>query len=612
MSTNVETTIRTHLQANDAVQETIEWAEIVARLDADVRVVATARRSNGFRVRVVVAAAVLTVLLVGIIPLLLTNQETPPADTVVTTTPVDPFLPTTGGVIGPGSWSVAATFPGVSLSSDQVDEMVTQVETWPGVLDVSGVSDQAAWRQFTGIVADCDDGAGFSPCGAGIVVLATTPWMGHTAARLEAEYGMEAITILEVDGVFLEGYIDAALDRTSPVDLEFDPTALGKEQPLTGLVTEVVGNVCGRDQCDVVVETEVDGSVVVAGLQYMSGQLSIEVGGGGMGFSANDLMVDGFGRGGAIAVLNGFTEFDAVIGPRRLYAVAGLPLDAAVVTIELVDGTRVWQRPLGGMALFVDKVGSIPERFRDYYDKDDYDGSDLAELSVVKPLFVLDRAGAEIMRIEGTGGGASVVTDLRFDPDAVSKSIDTPFPPTETAGPVAIPGLGTLTWTESIWPPGNTPPGFTEAERAGPLKLGKAQVGDTILMFEDSLIDIGAQPDLLAKGVEGDNEYRLMASSDNVNWTNVATIQAGPVLQIAAGDSFWVYGPMGYGGPSIERFRASATIWVSGNGEKWVPVDISFSQWHSIVSVGADAIYIRGAGAGTDTNHYWIGTIEQP
>ncbi len=45
-------------------------------------------------------------------------------------------------------------------------------------------------------------------------------------------------------------------------------------------------------------------------------------------------------------------------------------------------------------------------------------------------------------------------------------------------------------------------------------------------------------------------------------------------------------------------------------GAPSVPVDISFSQWHSIIYVGADAIYIRGAGAGTDTNHYWIGTFE--
>lgn len=85
MSTTVETTIRSHLQANDAVQETIEWAEIVARLDADVRVVATPLRSRRFGVWVAVAAVVVTVVLLGLIPFLLSTDETSPADTVVTT-----------------------------------------------------------------------------------------------------------------------------------------------------------------------------------------------------------------------------------------------------------------------------------------------------------------------------------------------------------------------------------------------------------------------------------------------------------------------------------------------------------------------------------------------
>ncbi len=600
MSTHVETTIRTHLQANDAAQEMIEWAEIVARLDADVPLMAPRRRSKPSRIWVVVAAAVVTVVLVAALPLLVRNPETPPSDTVVTTTPVGPVL-SSAGVIGPGSWSVVATFPGEPLPPERLAEMVTGVETWPGVLDVSAVPDQAAWRQFTGVVSECGDGARLSPCGAGIVVLATTPWTRHTAERLETEHGMETLTALEVETAFVEGYIAAALERTSPPALEFDPNALGVEQSLIGPVTEVDGGTCDRDTCVVVVETEVDGNVVVAGL---SDGLVLDVSGGGTGFSATHLMIDGFGRGGAIAELDAYTELNAPIGPRRLYVAAGLPLDAAVVTLELADGTRVWQRPVGGMALFVDKFGSMPERFRDYYDDGGaVDPDELDELGPAKPLIVLDRNGAEIMRIEDAGHGESVVTDLRFDPEAILRSIETPLPPTVGAGPVVIPGLGTLSWTESL----AVPPGFSQALEPGPLKLRKAQVGDTILMFEDSPLDF----DDLDKGVEGDNENRLLASSDNVNWAHVATIQSGPRLQIAAGDSFWVYGPGGRGGPNIERFRDSATIWISSDADEWVPVDISFSQWHSIVFVGADAIYIRGAGAGTDTNHYWIGTIER-
>jgi hypothetical protein len=596
MSTHVEATIRTHLQANDAVQETIEWAEIAARLGADVPVTPPPRSSKSRRIWVVVAAAVITVVLVAALPLLVRNPETPPSDTVVTTTPPN-AVPSSAGVLGPGSWSVVATFPGEPLSPDQVAEMVTQVEAWPGVLDVAGVPDQAAWRQFTGVVSECGDGAALSPCGAGVVVLATTPWSGHTAERLETEYGMAATTAIDVERAFVEGYIAAALERTSPAVLDFDPSGL--EQPLTGPVTDADLGICDRGTCVVVVGTEVDGQVVVAGL---SDDLIIDVSGGGTGFSAQDLMIDGFGRGGAIAQLNAYTEVDSAIGPRRLYVVAGLPLDAAVVTTELVDGTRVWQRPVGGMALFVDKVGSIPERFLEYNDQDGNYLDDLWALGLANPILVLDRAGVEIMRIEDAGHGETVIVDRRFDPDAVSKAIETPFPPTVRAAPVVIPRLGTLTWTESI----EVPPGFSQALRPGLLKLRKAQVGDTILMFEDSPFDL----DALEEGVEGDNEYRLLASSDDVNWSHVATIQAGPRLQIAAGDSFWVYGPEGYGGSNIERFRNSATIWISSDADEWVPVDISFSQWHSIVFVGADAIYIRGAGAGTDTNHYWIGTFE--
>jgi hypothetical protein len=412
---------------------------------------------------------------------------------------------------------------------------------------------------------------------------------------------METVTALEVEGAFVEGYIAAALDRTSPAALDFDPSGLGMEQTLAGPVAEGDGDTCDRDTCVVVIETELDGHVFVAGL---SDSLDIDMSGGGTGFSARDLMIDGFGRGGAIAYLTAYTEIDAAVGPRRLYVVAGLPLDAAVITTELVDGTRVWQRPVGGMSLFVDKIGSMPERFRDYYDDGGaVDPDELDELGPAGTLVVFDRNGAEIMRIEDAGHGESVVTDLRIDPEAILRSIETPFPPTVGAGPVVVPGLGTLSWTESL----AVPPGFSQALEPGPLKLRKAQVGDTILMFEDSPLDF----DDLDKGVEGDNENRLLASSDNVNWAHVATIQSGPRLQIAAGDSFWVYGPEGRGGPNIERFRDSATIWISSDADEWVPVDISFSQSHSIVFVGADAIYIRGAGAGTDTNHYWIGTIER-
>jgi len=608
VNVNVETSIRSHLEANDSIQETIDWAEIVALLDSDALTPQVPRRSPRRGIWVAVAAVIVTLLIVGVIPLL-RSDDPPPADTVVTTTLLESLVADPVGIVGPGSWTVAATFP--SDSPKQMAEVVTEVQEWPGVFGVTAVSTPESWFQITGLAPGCGGATGPPACAAGIAVLTTSPWIAPTAERLNAQFSMQVTTVTDIPGEFWAGYVERV--SSSQVALAFDPGALGTEQPLNGPIFEVSGEVCDGDDCDVVVENEVDGFPVVAGTQFSSGGVGIiDLPTGGTGFSINDLLVDGLGNGGAIAVLDAFTQLESPIGPRRIYAVAGLPLDAAVVTMELADGTSVWQRPVGGMALFVDKVGSMPERFVDYYDQDGIDPDELEELGPARPLVVLDRDGNEIMRIEDTGRGVSLVTDLRFAPDAVIKAVEPQLPSLESAGPVEVPGLGTLTWTAATWGAGEESPGFIEAFSPGPFKLGEAQVGDTILMFAEPLIDVGNQRLLMEQGVEGTNDYQLLVSSDNVNWSVAATIQAGPILQIAAGDSFWVYGPMGYGGPNIERLRNSATIWISGDAAQWTAVDISFSQWHSIVFVGSDAIYIRGAGAGTDTTQYWIGTFEQP
>ncbi len=94
MSAPVETMIRTHLQANDAVQETVEWVEIVARLETEpVQIIGPVvspvelQQRRWWPVAVAVAAVV---VLVGGMALLF--QVTEP-DTPVITQP-DPF-PTT-------------------------------------------------------------------------------------------------------------------------------------------------------------------------------------------------------------------------------------------------------------------------------------------------------------------------------------------------------------------------------------------------------------------------------------------------------------------------------------------------------------------------------------
>jgi len=92
MSTSVETMIRTHLQANDAVQETVEWVEIAARLETEpvqiVGPVATPVELRQRRWRPIAVAVAAVLFLVGGMALLfqVTEPDTPVADTVVPTT----------------------------------------------------------------------------------------------------------------------------------------------------------------------------------------------------------------------------------------------------------------------------------------------------------------------------------------------------------------------------------------------------------------------------------------------------------------------------------------------------------------------------------------------
>ncbi len=83
MITPVETTIRTHLQANDAVQETIEWAEIVSRLESEPSLPPARTRLPrwGGPLLVPAAAALAVLVLVGGVALLvqLFGGDTKPA-----------------------------------------------------------------------------------------------------------------------------------------------------------------------------------------------------------------------------------------------------------------------------------------------------------------------------------------------------------------------------------------------------------------------------------------------------------------------------------------------------------------------------------------------------
>lgn len=86
MSQSVETVIGSHLRANDAVQDTIEWTEIVSRFEDGPPLMIVPRRSNRRGVWVAAAAVVITILLIGVIPFLFSSDDPPVADTLVTTT----------------------------------------------------------------------------------------------------------------------------------------------------------------------------------------------------------------------------------------------------------------------------------------------------------------------------------------------------------------------------------------------------------------------------------------------------------------------------------------------------------------------------------------------
>ncbi|MDH3398548.1 MAG: hypothetical protein OEM81_12070, partial [Acidimicrobiia bacterium] len=94
MSTNIESTIRRHLEANDSIQETIGWAEIVGRLEAEAPILQVDAEASTLQVLapirrrrvggwVAVAAAVTTLVLIGVLPLLSGNDGTPSVGTIV-------------------------------------------------------------------------------------------------------------------------------------------------------------------------------------------------------------------------------------------------------------------------------------------------------------------------------------------------------------------------------------------------------------------------------------------------------------------------------------------------------------------------------------------------
>lgn len=94
MKSNIQTQIRSHYRRMDDSQEPVGRDEIVARLDAETRPALARRRSVPYGVWVAIAAVVVTILVIGVIPILVGGDETPPADTVVSTTASPDVIPT--------------------------------------------------------------------------------------------------------------------------------------------------------------------------------------------------------------------------------------------------------------------------------------------------------------------------------------------------------------------------------------------------------------------------------------------------------------------------------------------------------------------------------------
>lgn len=162
MRSSVRNQLRNHYRAVDTSQEPVEWAEIVARFDTDAPLVAVPRRRIRVGVWVAVAAVLVTILLIGAIPLLVNNQQTEPADTMVPTTLAE-STPTTA--LSQPSPTSTVTTPEVVVAAGSNEVTVTVDgllgyggQELAGVLyEGNGVTDlgqQAVGGFWTGIDSD--------------------------------------------------------------------------------------------------------------------------------------------------------------------------------------------------------------------------------------------------------------------------------------------------------------------------------------------------------------------------------------------------------------------------------------------------------------------------
>ena len=162
---NIKATVRDHLRTNDSAQRTIDWDEIVLRLETGV--VAAPPRPTSTRRALAVATGVLLLALLGLIPFFLPgSDDTPPAtNPVSTSTTVAPTstTPTTEAaaterapaLVGDDEivLAMAQGFPvgqdSVSPSTDGPDEAAGQTAGIRTAGDIDGPEDAEPFGSFS-------------------------------------------------------------------------------------------------------------------------------------------------------------------------------------------------------------------------------------------------------------------------------------------------------------------------------------------------------------------------------------------------------------------------------------------------------------------------------
>jgi streptogramin lyase len=557
------------------------------------------RRLKRFRPRIAVAAAAAVVLLVGGLAWLAGSEDrispaddpAPTTTTTTTSTSTTSIVPTPGDgasslavSVGPGLWTVAATFVDGERPDGEVAALVEEARSWPGVIDVAEASDAAMWRELTGLSSDCVGGETAPPCGPGFVVLTVDSSMAQTALRLESEFAMSVRTPLDVPQAFVEGYVDAAIETASPVPLDFDASQLGIEQPLSGPFIDFEPEVSVCDgPCAVAVEVETDGVVARTGLTTQTlpdGTVLILLEGGG--HPVGDLLIDRSGMRGVLAELRG------TVDDRRVYVLGALPLEAAIVTFEMADGATVWQQPLAGLALIVDAAGT-GEGF-----SPDQPVPDPPELPPAGPFRVYDASGAEIMQIRDTSDGPVVdeltitastasdptvtVGDGAGDGDGESvEGVEGEIVATVDGQPSATRGEDLVASDSELW--------LHTSDRAGEVVVRvDAATGEVDrIPIEGSAGDLVLLPDALwvATLVDGNN----------------ATVQRIDLASRAISDTLEIPGSSANG--SLDAIVAAGGLWVNGSDDGYVRIDLETRAVETLpATVGQSEVWVGEIGGG--------------